>query len=436
MKKYVYLLTAFLLWFPGMLGAQELLTLEEAVRISLENNYDIKLTKNAAAISKNNVNPANAGMLPVLTGDMNTGGSRQNTRQTPATGADRVITGARSTNFAYGVNLGWTIFDGFSMFAAYDRLKELEKQGQVNARATVIANIADVISTYYDIVRQEQLLNAADSTLDVSRMRQRIADNKLQLGRGSKLDVLAASVDYNADTSAYLQQKTALANTKVRLNQLLARDLQTRFEVKEQIEIDGTLTYPALEALTEQQNPDIRNAFINKRIAELTLKEVRGQRYPTIAINGGYERSRSTSPTGFNQRFQANGFTYGLTAGLNIFNGFLQRQNERNAKIEISSASLSLEKARQDVKSLLLSAYQNYQNFIELVKLERRNVDIARQNLDITLEKYRLGSIPPLELREAQKNSLDAVSRFVEIEYQAKIAEITLREISGSLDIQ
>ncbi|WP_129714390.1 TolC family protein [Pedobacter sp. SYP-B3415] len=436
MKKHLYLLVSLVFCLPAALAAQELLTLQEAIRISLENNYDIKLTRNTAAIASNNVNPANAGMLPVLTGDLSTGGGRQNTRQTPANGPDRVITGARSTNLAYGVNLGWTVFDGFSMFAAYGRLKELEKQGQVNIRATVITNIADVISTYYDIVRQEQLLSAADSTLDVSRMRQRIADNKLQLGRGSKLDVLTASVDYNADTSAYLQQKTALANTKVRLNQLLARDLQAQFEVDEKIEIDQTLVYTTLESLTEQQNPDIRNAFINRRIAELTLKEVRGQRYPTIAVNGGYERSRSTSPTGFNQRFQANGFTYGLTAGLNIFNGFLQRQNERNAKLDINNAQISLEKTRQDVKSLLLSAYQNYQNFIELVKLERRNVDLARQNLDITLEKYRLGSIPPLELREAQKNALDAVSRFVEIEYQAKIAEITLREISGSIDIQ
>lgn len=416
--------------------AQQKLSLEEAISTALQNNYDIKLIRNTAQIAKNNLNVGNAGMLPKLTGDYTTGGSNQNTVQTPATGPERKTNNAKSTSQSYGAALGWTIFDGFQMFANYDRLKELQKLGEVNAKGTVITTVADVISGYYALARQQQLVTATDSALDISKLRLTIAQNKLELGRGSKLDVLSATVDYNADTSLYLQQKNQLRTNMISLNQVMARDLDIVFQVDETINIEQGLNYTTLSGLTEQMSPALQAAFINKKIAELNLKQVKGQRYPTIALNSGYEFSKSTSPTGFNQQFRANGLTYGLTASVNIFNGFLQRQNERNAKIEINSSELNMEKTRQSIHADLLTAYQNYLTNLDLLKVEEHNLDIAKQNLDITLAKYRLGSIAPLELREAQRNSITAITRFLDAQYQAKLTEISLKEISGTLNIQ
>jgi len=415
--------------------AQERLSLREAITIALQNNYDIKISKNEVDIARNNANIGNAGMLPSIEGVYNNGGSIQNTRQTPVTGEDRVIRGARSTNNSYGADLNWTIFDGFTMFANYDRLKELQKQGEVNSRLTILTTVSDVISAYYDVVRQQQLLIAADSAMDVSVLRTNIAKTKLQLGRGSKLDVLTAQVDYNTDTSNYLQVKNSLQVAKVRLNQLMVRDIGTNFSVADHIDVDRGILFSQQAEIAAQQNPNVQNAFINQKIASLNLKSIRGARYPSISLNSGYSRAKSTSPTGFNQRFAANGFTYGVTASLNLFNGFLQRQQERNAKIDIENSTLNLNKTKLDVNSQLLTAYQNYATYLDLIKLEQRNVDIAKENLDITLAKYRLGSIAPLELREAQRNAIDAQNRFIEMQYQAKIAEITLKEISGNIDL-
>ena len=414
---------------------QERLTLREAITIAMQNNYDIKIGKNNIAIAKNNANIGNAGMLPSLTGSYSNGGSIQNTRQTPATGADRVITGARSTNNDIGADLNWTVFDGFSMFANYERLKELQKQGEVTSRLAILTTIADVITAYYDVVRQQKLVIAADSAIDISVFREKIAKTKLQLGRGAKLDVLTAQVDYNTDTSNYLQQKNALQVAKVRLNQLMVRNVNLTFYVDNDINIDQVLVYSQLAELAEKQNPNVQNAFINQRVASLNLKSIKGARYPVISLNSGYSRTNSTSPTGFNQKFAANGFTYGVGASLNIFNGFLQRQQERNAKIDIENSTLNLEKTKLEVSTQLLTAYQNYSTYLDLVKLEQRNVDIAKENLDITLVKYRLGSIAPLELREAQRNSIDAQNRFIEMQYQAKLAEITLKELSGNISL-
>jgi outer membrane protein len=436
MKHFIFFIAIWVASANQQLFAQEKLSLQDAITIALQNNYDIKLVNNDVAIAKNNVNLGNAGILPVAVGTFSTGGSRQNTVQTQSTGTQKITDGARSTNMSYGVGLDWTVFDGFRMFANYDRLKALEQQGQINLKAQILTTISNVIIGYYNLAKQQQLVLASDSAMDVSDLRLKIANNKLELGRGSKLDVLSAKVDYNTDTSTYLQQKNLLVTYMVSLNQLLARDVNIRFSVNDQINIDKNLNYTELVSQTEQLNPDLQNAFINKKIAELNLKQVKAGRYPQVSLNSGYEFNRSTTPTGFNTNLRANGLTYGLTASINIFNGFLQRQNERNAKIEISSSELTLTKTKQDIIAQLTSAYQNYNTYLELVKLERGNVDIARQNLDITLEKYRLGSIAPLELREAQRNALDANSRYLEIQYQAKLAEIALKELSGTLNIQ
>ncbi|RYG11160.1 MAG: TolC family protein [Chitinophagaceae bacterium] len=439
MKNYICGILATLsicIFSVSTVCGQEKLTLQGAISIALQNNYDIRLIKNETQIAKNNANLGNAGMLPIAAATFSTGGSRQNTIQTQASGTERRINGAQNSNMAYGVGLDWTVFDGFSMFANYERLKALQQQGEKNANLQILTTITDVILAYYNIAKQQQLVVAADSTIDVSAFRLRIADSKLKIGRGSKLDVLAAQVDYNTDTSSYLQQKNLLENYQVTLNQLLARDVNVKFTVENAFDIEENLNYTTLASQLEQLNPALQSAILNKKIAELALKQVQGNRYPQISVNSGYDFNKSESPTGFNTQFRARGFSYGLTASFNIFNGFLQRQNERNAKVNISSANLQLDQTKQNLSAQLTTAYQDYSTFLELAKLERGNIEIANQNLDITLEKYRLGNITPLELREAQRNAIDANNRYLEIKYQGKLAEIYLKQISGTLNLQ
>jgi outer membrane protein len=435
-KHLFYSLAVLIACCTQIVKGQDTLKLQDAISTALKNNYDIRLVNNQVTIAKNNVNAGNAGMLPTLGGNFSDGGSRQNTTQTRSTGAQVEANGVRNTSMSYGAALDWTIFDGFQMFTNYDRLKELQKQGEVGAKSTILTTISNVLSAYYAVVRQQKLVRATDSAMVISRLRVVIADNKLQIGRGSKLDVLTAKVDYNTDTTTYLQQKNILNTSRITLNQLMARDLNIMFAADEKVEIESNLKLSELERLTMQLNPDLQYAIINKRLADLNLKAVKGQRYPVIALNGGYQFSRSNSPTGFTTTQRANGLTYGLTANLNVFNGFLQRQNERNAKVEISSSTLTLDKTKQDVSALLVSTYQNYLTNLDLLKVETGNVDLARQNLDITFEKYRLGSISPLELREAQRNSINAIIRFLDAQYQAKLTEINLKEVSGTLKVQ
>jgi len=427
---FVFALSVF---WAGNATAQEVLTLEEAIRITLERNYDIRLVKNDLEIDKNNVNRANAGMLPVVTGNLVQNNTIQNNSQTRESGQVVERNGAKGSSLNYGVGLNWTIFDGFAMFARYDQLQELQKLGEANLQQTILTRVADVTSVYYNLVQQQQQLKALDTAMVISRERVRTAQNRFEIGKASRLEVLNAQVDLNTDTTNILRQRELYQNTQTQLNELMARDVTTRFTVVDSITIDQQITMAQISEKALQQNPSLQAALISKRIAELDLKQVKANRLPTIALNSGYNLSRSESALGFTTLSTGRGFNYGVTASVPIFNGFLQRRSEQNANINISSAELEYERLNQSINSQLTSAFNTYQTSLSLVNLEEKNQQIAKRNLDITLEKFRIGSITPIEFREAQLNYVNATVRYSNAQYLAKLAEVSLKEISGTI---
>ena len=180
----------------------------------------------------------------------------------------------------------------------------------------------------------------------------------------------------------------------------------------------------------------MQSALINRRIAELNLKQVKANRYPDISINSGYNFNKSTSELGFARNSAGRGLNYGLSASINIFNGYLQKRNEKNASLQIENSQLQYDKLNQNISSRLASLYQTFQTNLQLVYLEQENLEVAKQNMDITLEKFRLGSVAPLEFREAQRNYIDANARFTNSQFEAKLAETALMQLSGSLTLQ
>lgn len=430
MKRLIFIV-CFIVPFFGT--AQPKLTLEEAIAIALKNNYDIRLVAKDVAIASNNVDIGNAGMLPSVSGDVSSAAGIQNTTQTLLSGETRALRGARSRSMAYGASLDWTIFDGFQMFTRYEQLKELKALGEANLKAAILATISEVVSNYFDLVQQQQLIKATQTALDLSAFRYQTAENRYQIGRASKLEVLTASVDLNTDTTNLLRQLDQYRSTQIRLNELLARDVNTAFGVSDTIITATDLNYEMLSQSAMKLNPALQSAIINHRISQLELKRVKGERYPVVSVSSAYTRSQSSTELGFSTRSRNNGFNYGISASVNIFNGFIQRRNEQNAEFAMEAAAIEVDRIRQNVKAQLLAAHQTYLMNLELVRLEEQNRNIAQQNMDITLEKFKLGSIAPIEFREAQRNFVDASTRFSTAQYQAKLAEITLNQIAGTL---
>ncbi|UPQ79866.1 TolC family protein [Flavobacterium azooxidireducens] len=433
MKKILLSYIIFLIGFPVWSQIQPVLTLEEAVSLTLENNFDIRIAKNELRIDQENVTIGNAGMLPNINGTVTNNNTILNQTQTQASGNEIEIDGAQNVNINYGVGIEWTIFDGFRMFARHNQLKELQNLGATELKLSVLSRVSAVYQTYFTLSTQQQQLKMIDSIISVSEFRLKTAKNRLTIGKASKLEVLNAEVDLNADLSAKIQLNEQYSISKVTLNELLVRPLDTDFKVSDVISIDSSLLLPDLLSSAEKQNPQLQIQYINKKIQEYELKQVKANRFPTVSLLGGYNLIRSQTPFGFVTESTGRNFVYGFSATLNIFDGFNQNRNEKVAKIQLENTQLQIERQAQIVQSQLATLYQSYLSNLSLLELERKNEGIAKQNLEITLEKFKIGSVAPIEFRTAQENYGNAVIRLSSAELQTKQSEISLRELAGSL---
>lgn len=410
-----------------------ILTLEDAISKMLSNNFDIKIAKNELKIDEVNVTAGNAGMLPRVTGTVLNNNTILNQTQTQASGNEIEIDGARNININYGVGIDWTIFDGFRMFARHNQLKELQNLGATELKIAILNRVSMVYQTYFTLVAQQHQLKAFDSIITVSEFRVKTAKNRFAIGKASKLEVLNAEVDLNTDLSAKIQLTEQYKLQKIALNELITQPLDTDFEVISTFSVDQTLLLTDLIPLAEKQNPQLQLQFIQKKIQEYELKQVKANRLPTVSVQGGYNLVRSQSPFGFITESTGRNFTYGFSASLNIFDGFNQNRNEKVAKIQLENTQLQIERQSQMVQSQLTALYQTYLSNVSLFELEKKNENLAKQNLEITLEKFKIGSVAPIEFRTAQENYANAIIRLTNAELNCKQSEISLKELAGNL---
>jgi outer membrane protein TolC len=433
MFKIVLAFNIFLLVLANPSFSQNILTLEEAIRIGLENNFAIKIAQKDQLIAENEVTLGNAGFLPIIDAVGNRTFTIEDTDLLFLDGRVQSVQSAKSDLLNGIVTLQWTIFNGMGMFIAMERLQELQKTGQLNARITVESTISEIYNTYYLLVLESERLKVFENSVEVSKVRLGIAKDLYEVGRTSKLEYLAAQVDLNADQSALIQQQEILFNIKVDLNRLLGRDLLIDYSVMDEIILAENILLEDLRERLLVSNTNLQLARRNRNIAELQMRELRAQRLPELRVVGGYRFNRSQAEAGFVLQNQSSGFNYGLQAVFNIFNGFNQSRQIQNARIMTETSELQYRDLEAQIDSELTKFYQSYQNNLSLLELENMNLEIARENAAIALDRYKLGRSTPLELREAQRNEVDAESRTLNASYSVKAAEIELLRLSGSI---
>jgi outer membrane protein TolC len=434
MKNYKLILysTVFILSLNTAFS-QNTLSLNQAIEIGLKNNYSIQIANNNQSISTTNKEAAISTLLPKIDANAGINKSNVDTRQVFVTGITQERNNAKSTQQTAGLQLSWVLFDGLKMFASYDRIQEMEKMGMVNAKAMVQGVLADIVINYYAIVASQEQLKVSEDALAVSKKRLDIAQDKNEVGSGSTLDLLNAKVDYNTDLSSQIRQKESLRNLKIRLNELLILPVNDVVVLSDTIPTNQKINTDDLYQKMIAQNPSLLLAKSQQRIAELAVKEVSADRYPTLKLNSGYTYSNQNAEAGFFTENKAVGFNYGVTASVNIFNGLLQSKKEKVAKIQAQSAVFSYEQAKQSVDANWNALLSSYQNNLELLQLEKENQIVAKRNIDISVEKFKLGGISSLQLREAQRAYIESNGRYINALYQYKLAETSLLELSASI---
>ena len=415
--------------------AQEVYSLKQCIETGLERNYSIRIIRNEQLISDNNATQGNAGYLPTIDLSGGFSGTVNNNRNKLSDGTTEKENGVNSETGNIGLNVNWTVFDGFGIQAEYARLKELKKMGELDTRLTIEDFVATLSGEYYNMIRQYIRLRNLRSSLDLSRERVRIAEERYHIGSGSRMDLQQAQVDFNADSSNVLNQLEVVHTSRIRLNELMALD-----NIDEQIALKDSVIRPNifldevdLWQSTLASNASLLIAQKNQTLSELDHKKVKSRDYPYVKLNAGYGYTANWYEVGATDLQQRLGLNYGLTVGLNLFDGFNRRRERRNARIQIENSQLKKQELELGLRADMSNLWMAYRNNLDLWSLEKENVIVALENHRIAIDRYKLGELSGIELREAQISLLEAEERQSIAEYSTKLCEISLLQLSGQI---
>jgi outer membrane protein, adhesin transport system len=433
----IFLLFISILIFSSLLPAecQTLYNLNDCIRIGLEKNFSILIARNNETISNNNHTPGNAGYLPTLDLSGNYSGVSSNTTSNLSDGTSTSSKVNLNTTTSAGLNLGWTIFSGFNVRTTYKKLGELKQLGTLNTQVAVENLVSDIVLGYNAYIQQVQMLKNLEYAVTLSKERLRIDEDRYLLGSSSKLQVLQSRVYLNADSSNLSKQFEIVRAAQVKLNELMSvDDMGLKFIVQDtSVDVNPYLLYEKLLDETLTGNTTLKIAGSNKTISEYDYKIITSRSYPYLNFSTGYNYNLFGYSEGTYRNQTVSGMNYGLKLGMVLFDGLNQRRNIRNSEIAIMNYDLQYRQIEQGIRADLITIYSGYSNNLRLIKLEEQNLQTAAENLSIALERYKLGSLSGIDLREVQKSYLDARERLLLIQSQAKLAEVSLQLISGKI---
>ncbi|RED97994.1 TolC family protein [Marinoscillum furvescens] len=412
-------------------------TLQDALATALENNYQIRLERKNLEVAKNNNSAGNAGMLPTVALSGGANQSIRNTEQTLEFGDGPVTQsrdGAKSTSYSAGIDMEWTLFDGMKMFTTKDKLGALESTNKLALKSRIETTLADVIKAYFSTSLEEERLELMKSSLKVSEERVKISKQKYDVGKASKMEYLQAQVDLNTDKSALVKQQEMIIAQKLQLWQMLgtvAPDSSVNLEYN--YTPNASLSLESLQENSLNLNPNLQFLKSQSHTNYLAVKEFRQDVWPKLVFNLGYNYSNQQNEVGVLRGNQATGLSYGLSANMTVFDGWNQRRQIQNARVNLERSEITYHEAETQIISSLRTAYLTFQNALQLITLEEQNLEVARENESIALERYRVGKSNALEIREAQRNAISAEVRYLEAIHTANMAEVELMRLSGQL---
>ncbi|MBW1825152.1 MAG: TolC family protein [Deltaproteobacteria bacterium] len=447
MKEKVYCIFVYLLLAPIALlllvsndthASTEEMTVEDAIKLGLKNNYDIQIARHTAEIAINNKGKGIANFLPVI--DTNSDFRYDDSNE--ETGSPTRFGNASTRSLNSQLSLSWTLFDGFGMFADKTRYDELARSGEYQARDTIERTVVSIMEAFFNLVQQEQLLDVVYDTRDISKRRLEREEVRRDLGGASSTDLLNARVNFNNDESVLLDQQLAVTIAHKDLNITLARDPLTPVVVKKEIVIPPfDSEFDELLMSARERNSTLLTASYNKKAADENVRIAKSAFWPRLVLNSSYgytdralRGEEVMISTDKNSHSIESGV--GLMLSFNLFNGNVDKINYQNARLEALNQDLTVKNIENEIAGLVQEKYTTFQKRMAKVRLEEENTGTARQNLELQKERYATGASDSLDFRDAQVNYARAQVRLIVARYDARISLLEIQQLIGKLKIE
>lgn len=421
---------------PFSVYGQEItvLTKDQAMAQMLSANFGIQMVQNQKLQAENNASVLNSGYLPSLAVTSGASYDLQDQEVTFRDGSLNVVDGAETKRLNAALNLNYTLFDGMGRYYNYKRLKQTEKLSDLQVRATIESTLLQLFTVYFELARLTENQTVLKQVLNNTKDRLTRANYGFDFGQNTKLDVLNAEVDLVNDSIALNNNTQQLANTRRDLAVLLNDDLNEMFSVDTAVTFLDDLTLEAMKKTAKSENVRVLIAESNKQLSVYGVKFQRALELPRFGLTGAYGWNEGIFPaTGFATKNISSGFSAGLQLSWNVFDGGANRTALKNAKINLETQELALEEIKTQVDRDVANTFGDFLNRKNAYELLERAISTAQNNYERSLDRFKMGQLTNLELRQAQINLLNARMNANMAKYQAKLSELTYLQACGQL---
>lgn len=426
-------LTAYIfLLFSLNTYSQVHINLTDAVDSALLNNYDIRIAKTVTKINRANNTFGNAGGLPSLNGSASDNRSLNNLKQKTSSGIDITKDNVNTNSYNAGLAASIILFNGFRVIATKGRLNLLQKQSELLLNQQVQNTMAEVMTKYYDIIRQQTYLNIIKSSVDISEKKLEIIKARSNVGMANEADILQAQMDLNLETEAFRNQQLIVDQDKTDLLQLMAVKKFFQVDINDSIIVDQNIKKDSIISFLKN-NQQYLSYLQQVKINEQVVKEVRALRYPSIRFNAGYNFNYNSSTAGFNLFTQTYGPSLGATLQLPIFNGTIYKTQQEVASYNVENAKLQEESLLLTLTTQAVKTYQAYESSLGQMSSQKSSWYDAGKLVKIVIQRFSLNEATILDLKAAQASFESAGYTFINLLFAAKLSEIELKRLNYQL---
>ncbi|MEM7551444.1 MAG: TolC family protein [Bacteroidota bacterium] len=427
--------------FPQEASEKEILSLEEAINLTLSNNYDIKIERYNEEVSENNVSRAVSGQLPRLEHNVSfeygySNAEIQTLGISPGESSEPTELDGTARTITIAPELSIPIFNGFKRRYQYKQLENRSAMSTLLVEQVMERVISETVSAYLEVARQQSLLEINKETIEISRDRYLRVVEDAKYGLANSLRKLQAEVDLKTDSANYRNTLLAYENSRRDLNLIMGQSPEKEFGVQESIVLSNDLSYDELFADMQAENSQLNISELGVKEASIETKIARATYFPQVEGYANYTFLDSENDANFLQSQQVSGPNVGFRMSWPVFTGGAQKIERQNAEVLLNQQQTVLNSAELSVSKQLRNAYAQYLNNKEQLRIEQSNLEIYELNYEMTNEDFKLGLVDASDVRTAQLNLSAAKNRINNLNYSVKQSEIRLMELSGRLRLQ
>ena len=431
MRKYILLLL-----FPNLLFGQNTLSLMDAIKIGMLENYDIQISEKNQNISKINNNWANAGGLPSINLSAKKEEALSDQSNNPASFIQEKL---RSSAINGNANVSWTLFNGFAIRANKERLNNLEEISNNNATLTIENTIQGIILQYYNCVLQKKRLELLQKVVALAKNRLEYKQRKYEIGERSKIDSLQIEYAILTGSANIILQKLNYSNAIKNLNLTLATNVETNWILTDEMDTEIKLfNYEDLKTSTLANNTNIKNQYYNIQLSKQDIKLAMSPFYPVISVNSGAAYNESTYDIGdlsntMDNTGESINYFANFSVNFRIFDGGKLYQNLRSLKIQKEINDLQLEKIQKEVLYQLSLTNDKYNSLITTYSLNQKAFKIAETNYGLATDQQNMGVINSFMLRDIEIAYISSGISAQQAAYNLMESKVALLKITGGI---